>query len=199
MPGFPMLRRVPISLAGGLLVSFLAVATLASQAQPATLTGTWKFDPQRSAEERKVETGSDPRAGEGMARDRPRGPPPVPGQRSGPAELGAMARFAMPSPQMVIVQADSTITIALPNGVSETYRLDGRKETIEVPGAQPIEISARWRGGKLTVEKKFGSTGSIREVYSLAAQGKELRIEVRITGADIPTPVDQKRVYDLIQ
>jgi hypothetical protein len=216
----PLLRSTPPVL---VLAGFLAVAAVigpgesaAAQSSP-TLAGTWKFDPGRSAEERKAETGN-VTAGRGMVRDptrggggagsdvRPSGAERIPvmggGERpsgGGPAGLGPMAPYARPQPQLVIVQTDSTVAISLPTGVTEVFRLDGRKEKIEVPGAEPIETSARWKSGKLTIERKFGSTGSIREVYALAAEGKELMVEVRITGSEIPQPIDQKRVYGRVQ
>jgi L-aminopeptidase/D-esterase-like protein len=193
-----------------------AGAPAAAQSSP-TLAGTWRFDPGRSAEERKAETGN-VAAGRGMVRDptrggggggsdvRPSGAERIPvaggGERAaggGLAGLGPMASFARPQPQLVIVQTDSTVALSLPNGVTEVYRLDGRREKIEVPGGEPIETSARWKSGKLTIERKFGSTGSVREVYSLAADGRELMLEVRITGAEIPQPIDQKRVYGRVQ
>ncbi len=172
---------------------------LGAQDQTPVLSGTWKFDPARSAEEKKVETGRDPVSGRGMNRDRNVGARSVPGTSSqAPTELGAMGRFVRPHPQMVIVHSDSSVTITLPTGISEAYQLDGRKERLEVPGSEPIETSARWRGGKLTVEKKYGKLGSVREIYSLRAEGKELMIEVRITGEEIVTPIDQKRIYDRV-
>jgi hypothetical protein len=99
---------------------------------------------------------------------------------------------------LVIVQSDSTVSITSPGGGVDTYRLDGRKEKRELPGTEPVEISARWKNGKLTIERKIGSAGTVREVYSLAAEGKELLVEVRLTGAEITQPIDQKRVYNVV-
>lgn len=215
----PFIRpTLPVVLSAGLwaLAATSAGSGRAVAQSPQTLAGIWKFDPQRSAEERKAETGN-VTGGPGMVRDRSRGggagtdvrasgaeriPPAGGGERPGGgamAGLGPMGAYARPQPQLVIVQTDSTIAISLPNGVTELYRLDGRKEKVEVPGGEPIETSARWKSGKLTIERKFGSTGSIREAYALAAEGKELMVEVRMTGAEIPQPIDLKRVYGRVQ
>ncbi len=179
--------------------------------QESSFTGTWKFDPTRSAEERKAETGS-VTPGAGMIRDRTRGTgsssvrpsgaervqPREGGQGGAGAVPGPISPYLRPPAQVVITQTDSTIAFALPTGAIETYRIDGRKERTEVPGADPIETTARLKGGKLTIERKFGSVGTIKETYSVGSDGKELIIELRLTGSDIGQPIDQKRVYDLV-
>ena len=180
--------------------------------QQSSFSGTWKFDPARSAEERKAETGT-VTPGAGMIRDRtdrgtggstvrPSGAervqPKEGGQSGAPAAVGgAIGPYLRPHTQIVITQSDSTIAFSLPSGATEIYRIDGRKEKIEVPGAEPIETTARLKGGKLTIERKFGTAGTIKEVYSVGADGKELIVEVRLTGSEITQPIDQKRVYDL--
>jgi hypothetical protein len=178
--------------------------------QQQSFVGTWKFDPTRSAEERKAETGT-VAPGAGMIRDRNRGVPgstvrpsgaervePREGRQAGPASVaGAISPYLRPHPQIVITQSDSVIVFSLPTGATEVYRIDGRKEKTEVPGAEPVETTARLKGGKLTIERKFGASGTIREVYSIGADGKELTVEVRLTGSEIGQPIDQKRVYDL--
>lgn len=179
--------------------------------QQSSFSGTWKFDPARSAEERKAETGS-VTTGAGMIRDRNRGTgssvvrpsgaervePREGGQGGGPGAAGPITPYLRPHSRIVITQSDSTIVFALPNGATEVYRIDGRKEKTEVPGGEPIETSATLKGGKLTIERKFGAAGTIKEVYSIGADGKELTVQLRLTGAEIAQPIDQKRVYDLV-
>jgi hypothetical protein len=179
--------------------------------QQNSFTGTWKFDPNRSAEERKAETGS-VTPGAGMIRDRTRGTgsstvrpsgaervEPREGSQAGAAPVpSSISPYLKPHSQVVITQTDSTIKFVLPNGATETYRIDGRKERTEVPGADPIETTARLKGGKLTIERKFGAVGTIKETYSVGGGGKELIIELRLTGSEIGQPIDQKRVYDLV-
>jgi len=108
-----------------------------------------------------------------------------------------MTPYARPSRQLTISQSDSTVSLTGQDGQTQVLHLDGRKERIELPGIEPVEITSRWKGGKLTIERKFGSIGTVRETYTLGADGKELNVEVRITGAEITQPLDMKRVYDL--
>lgn len=193
-----------------LLFAPILLGTLGQQQGP--FTGTWKFDPARSAEERKAETGT-VAPGAGMIRDRNRGTGgstvrPSGAERVEPREGGAggaagavpgpISPYLRPPSQIVMTQSDSTIVFSLPSGATEVYRIDGRKEKTEVPGAQPIETTARLKGGKLTIDRKFGSVGNIKETYTVGADGKELIVELRLTGAEIAQPIDQKRVYDLV-
>lgn len=181
--------------------------------QQNSFTGTWKLDPVRSAEERKAETGN-VTTGAGMIRDRSRGNTgsstvrPSGAERVQPREGGqggastgvpsAMNPYIRPHSQLVISQSDSTVVFTVTNGATEVYRIDGSKGKTEVPGADPIETTARLKGGKLTIERKFGASGTIKETYSVGADGKELTVEVRVAGPEIPQPIDQKRVYDLV-
>lgn len=181
--------------------------------QQGSFTGSWKLDPARSAEERKAETGN-VTTGAGMIRDRSRGnggssavrpsgaervEPREGGQSGGGAGVPiAMNPYIRPHSQLVISQSDSTVVFSLPNGATEVYRIDGSKAKIEMPGVEPIETTARLKGGKLSIERKFGSSGTIKETYSLGTDGKELTVEVRVAGPAIPQPIDQKRVYDLV-
>jgi hypothetical protein len=73
------------------------------------------------------------------------------------------------------------------------YRFDGRKEIEPLLGVDSLEVTAKWKGVRLTTERKFGQLGSIREVYSLDAGS--LLIEVRVTAPQLPQPMDLRRVY----
>jgi hypothetical protein len=55
---------------------------------------------------------------------------------------------------------------------------------------------ARWRGGKLTTERKFGKAGTVREEYSLEGDGV-LAVDVRLSGPQIVPPIQQRRYYKI--
>ncbi|MGQ0702296.1 MAG: hypothetical protein ACT4PM_04095 [Gemmatimonadales bacterium] len=181
-----------------------------AQSTERTLNGTWKLNPERTAEEAEVQKGRDPTTREGYGRTgsvRPgtgRTDPQggggsgggAPGGGVAPAGLGPVGVYARPLPEVMIAQNDSTVTLNDPSGQPRILWLDGRKETVQMPGTEPMEISARWKGGKLTVERKFTSLGSVREVYSLSKDGKELIVDVRLTAPALTQPMDSKRVYD---
>jgi hypothetical protein len=94
----------------------------------------------------------------------------------------------------VIVQSDSTITISDPSGRPRSYYLDGRKELEPLLGADSLEVQARWKGGKLTTERKLGRLGSVREVYFLDS-ADNLILEVRLTAPQLTQPLEQRRFY----
>ncbi len=184
--------------AGLLTLTLTLGAGVASFAQTkdGTLGGTWKYSAEKSAAEREGKP-RDPTVSRGLFRDPSLGSPTGVRVSDSDADLGPLALYARPLPEVVIVQTDSTVSISDQAGQARVYRLDGSKESVPVIGADPIEITARLRGGKLTTERKFGKMGSIREVYSLRDEGNEMLIEVRITTPSLMEPKTQSRVYSL--
>jgi len=189
----------------GLALALTQPVVATAQGTGQALSGTWKLNPDRTAQENEFQEGADPRAGDGFRR---RGGGQsgsvnrATGGQSGGARggaglaLGPVGAYARPLPEIVIVQSDSTVTVTDPSGLIHTFWLDGRKESVQMPGTEPMEISARWKSGKLTVERKFTTLGSVREVYSLSKDGKGLMVEVRLTAPALSQPVDSKRIYE---
>jgi len=184
-------------------LAYLSAAPVAfGQRKPATLTGTWRFDPEKTRAEAKAQL-PDPQAGRGMVRvngtESGRSPGGVGGQvnlveAGGRAELGPLGMYARPLPELVIAQSDSTITLSDPSGRLRTYPLDGRKQVEPLLGADSLEIQARWKGGRLTTDRKLGQFGSIREVYSVN-NDDDLIVEVRLSSPQLAQPVEMRRIY----
>ena len=113
--------------------------------------------------------------------------------RANLGSLGALGAYARPQQELVIVQTDSTISISDPRGTPRTYRPGGQKAVEPLLGVDSLEVVARWKGGKLTTERKFGQLGSIREVYSIDSDN--LIVEVRVTAPQLAQPLDMQRIY----
>ncbi|HEV8151022.1 MAG TPA: hypothetical protein VGP61_12620 [Gemmatimonadales bacterium] len=200
--------RHPIraALASVVLASLSLAATGASQGKSVTLAGSWSFDPEKTMAEAKTQppdpksregyaSGGRPRVGTGVTEPRGGQTGRAAGEGSGArAELGPLSLYARPLPELVIVQSDSTITISDPSGRPRSYYLDGRKELEPLLGADSLEVQARWKGGKLTTERKLGRLGSVREVYSLDS-ADNLILEVRLTAPQLTQPLEQRRFY----
>lgn len=119
------------------------------------------------------------------------------GARSGGGfGMSPLLMYMRALPELVVVQRDSTITISDPSGQPRTYHPDGRKETEPLLNEETLEITAKWKDAKLTIERKLGSLGSIRETYSIDPASKQLIVEVKVSGGQLPRPVDLHRVYD---
>ena len=178
----------------GLAASLVLTGTASAQAKGPSLAGTWSFDADRTKAEEKRKISDAPAFSED---DRPRrggsgaAPTGVPG--SGRPELGPLAMYAQPIPQIVIVQTDSTVTLTDASGATRTYRTDGKKSVEPMLGADSLEVTARWRGAKLSTERKLGKFGSVREEYSL--DGTTLVVDVRLSGPQIVPPIEQRRFY----
>jgi|KBSSwiStaDraftv2_1062776.scaffolds.fasta_scaffold34674_3 hypothetical protein len=109
---------------------------------------------------------------------------------------GPFGRVMRPAPQIVVVQTDTVIVISDDASVPMILYLDGRKVEEPLPGAESMVTTAKWKDGKLTVERKLGSTGSIREVFTMDAAKKRLVVEAKLTSAQLQGSMEIRRVYD---
>jgi len=190
---------------------FTIAAVPARQGKTPSLAGTWKYSAEKSAlEDREAK---DPklekarRSGGGRIRsgtsisgsggaDAAPSERPAGGGGSPRGNMGPLGLYARPLPQLVIGQTDTTITMTDPSGTPRTYRINGKKEFEPLIGADTLEITAKWKDGKLTTERKLGSFGTIREVITIDPEAHELIIEVRLSGGQLSQPLDLVRVYD---
>lgn len=103
--------------------------------------------------------------------------------------------YARALPELTIEQTDSTVSISDVRGTPRVYRTDGKKQTEPLLGADTLEITAKWKDGKLSTERKLGSYGSIRETYRVDTEAHQLIIDVKLTGAQGGSPVEMRRIY----
>ncbi|HJR35912.1 MAG TPA: hypothetical protein VJ817_13235 [Gemmatimonadales bacterium] len=111
---------------------------------------------------------------------------------------GPYGRVMKPAAQILVVQTDSTIVISDDASLPQTLYLDGRKSEEPMPGAESMFTTAKWKDGKLTVERKLGGSGSIREVYTLDAAKRRLMVEAKLTSAELQGTLEVRRVYDAV-
>jgi hypothetical protein len=109
---------------------------------------------------------------------------------------GPYARVMRPAAQILVVQTDSTIVISDDASLPQTLYLDGRKVEDPLPGAESMFTTAKWKDGKLTVERKLGGSGSIREIYTLDAAKRRLLVDAKLTSSELQGTLEVKRVYD---
>jgi hypothetical protein len=191
-------------------ITLLTAAILPGQAKTSSLAGTWKFNlektrelagkrisdaPAFSREDGLRNSGANGRttrnAGGGTPSSSGGG-----GSSGGRANLGPLGLYAQPLPELVIVQTDSSVTISDPRGDPRVYRLDGHKAVEPLLGADSLEIVAKWKDGKLTTERKLGSFGTVREVYSIDAAAHALIVDVKLSGPELAPPVELHWIYD---
>ena len=163
-----------------------------------SLAGVWRLNPDKSQEMNPQAVGSYQAVwgqrgtigGAGRTGAIPSGgrPEPLPD----PAVLLSLIR---PIPQLRIQQSDSTIAISDASGQFATYPLDGRKFREPQLIGDDIEIVARWKDRKLTIERKLPSLGTIRETYALDPATGELVLEVKVSGSRLPRGIEMRRVY----
>ena len=199
----------------GLGILLMAAAATPAAAQDVSFAGTWKLNANESDNpalklQALLEKGPTVVSGMREGRGRPstgagRLDRPESGSSgaagasaAGAAAMrsGPYARVMRPAAQILVVQTDSTIVISDDTSLPQTLYLDGRKVEEPLPGAESMFTTAKWKDGKLTVERKLGGSGAIREVYTLDAAKRRLLVEAKLTSAELQGTLEVKRVYD---
>lgn len=199
----------------GLGILMMAAVASPAQAQTASFAGTWKLNANESDNpalklQTLLEKGPTVVSGMREGRGRPstgagRIDRPESGSSgaasasaAGAAELrsGPFGRVMKPAAQILVVQTDSTIVISDDSSLPQTLYLDGRKVEEPMPGAESMYTTAKLKDGKLTVERKLGGSGSIREVYVLDAAKRRLTVDAKLTSGELQGTLEVRRVYD---
>lgn len=209
------------TLAGFGLLIFAASAAPAASAQTVSLAGTWKLNRDASDDpmtkiKQATEKGPTVVAGmrEGRGRiqtgagglDRPTDRS-ASGADAGAAgggggaamagmQSGEFGRVVRPAIQITVEQNDSVLIVRDDRMAPQILYLDGRKIEEPMPGAEPMVVTAKWKDGKLTVEKKLGGSGSLREVYTLDPAKHRMVVDCKLTSTQMGGTVDIRRVYD---
>ena len=180
---------------------FIGVADSGAAAQrpAAPLTGVWRLNPDKSQEMNPQTVGSyrgtwmgqrGTIGGAGRTGGIPSG-----GRQEPLPDPTVLLSLIRPISQLRIRQTDSTIAISDASGQFATYPIDGRKFREPQLIGEDIEIVAKWKDNRLTIERKLPSLGTIRESYGLDRATGELVLEVKVTGSRLPRGIEMRRVY----
>lgn len=175
-----------------------AVTRVAAQRPAASLAGVWRLNPDKSQEMNPQAVGSyqgvlghrGTLGGAGRTGGIPSG-----GRQEPLPDPAVLLSLMRPIPQLRIQQSDSTVAISDASGQFATYPLDGRKFREPQLIGEDIEIVAKWKDRKLTIERKLPSLGTIRESYALDPATGELVLEVKVSGSRLPRGIEMRRVY----
>ncbi len=193
------------------VVGILAISAGAAHSaagQSVSFAGTWKLNagesdkPKEKLDEAisaapKVNEGygsMKDRVGAGRIAGEPRAEKGGGGARSLPGP--DFGRIMRPAAMITIEQNDTVLTIRDDQGLPQVFYLDGRKFEEPTAGAEPKQTTAKWKDGKLNVERKLGGIGSIRETFSLDPAKHRLTVEAKLTSPDLGKTLEIKRVYD---
>jgi hypothetical protein len=199
--------RHTLAAIGLFLMSVAAVEPAVSQTP--TLAGTWKLNAKESddaKEKLSLATESTMKMSDGMGSGgRVRsGAGRLDGESGGGRQersAGSLpgpdfGRVMRPAAQIRVEQNDTVVIINDDKGLPQIFYIDGRKVEEPMPGAEPKQTVAKWKDGKLTVDRKMGGVGAIKEVYILDAEKKRLTVEAKLTSPTLGKTVEVKRVYD---
>lgn len=184
-----------------LSMGLLSVAPLPLRAQARSIAGLWRYNATTS------ERVDEPRPRGEMGQEFPGGPggprgggmgggPRGRGRPSSPESSEQVMTFLRPVLQLLIRQDEHSVSMSDATGQMQTVRTDGQKVKEYSLSGEEIETSARWKDGKLIIERKFGSAGNVRESYSIDPLTHLLLAEVRVSGGGLAKAIEMRRVYD---
>lgn len=193
------LRGLCLSLAALTLGIGLPEGSIAQKHQ-AVLSGLWRLNPDRSQEMGEGRSGggegyegrrSTPPLGAGRTRGVPSG-----GRPEAPPDPAVLLTFLRPVLQVLIKQTDSTIAISDASGELVTYLTNGRKVREPQLIGEDVEVTAKWKDGSLTIERKLPELGTVKETYALDPATRELVLLVKVSGSRLPRGIEMRRVYE---
>ncbi len=182
-----------------------AGTTLAQQ--PVDLSGTWKLNADKSDAPRNMggnrgnRAGRSPRAdgrpGRGQAQqlDRPgcefRGARGKAGSRGPSGRQGERPRKR----ELTINQTDATVTVTRGRNRAVTITPDGQTVTEQARRGE-AQITAKWEGEVLVVERSGPRGGTMTKSYQLSADGQQLTVTHKLEGCPTKESVEFRTVFD---
>lgn len=119
------------------------------------------------------------------------------GRKNQPVDDRELMESLQPPLSIVISQDDSTVAISDAGGFMVSLPTNGRKTKEYLLSGETLEVSAKWKDGLLTIERKLERAGWVRETYGIdQAQGK-LVVSIRLKTVSLPRVLEARRVYDL--
>jgi hypothetical protein len=97
---------------------------------------------------------------------------------------------------VLIRQTDSTIAVSDASGQLATYPTNGRKIREPQLIGEDAEITAKWKDGSLSIERKLPSLGTVKETYWRDSATGELVLLVKVSGSRLPRGIEMRRVYE---
>lgn len=164
----------------------------------APIAGLWKLNPDLSDHmEDKLQDARRAGAYTGMAggsmHGRNRG---MRGEGGRPLEDQEMANLIYPVLQLLIRQDDSSVSISDAAGQLQTFFTDGRKMKEPLLTGADLETTARWKDGKLNIERKQDKAGNLKETYYVDSETRKLVLLVRMSSPMLLRALEFRRVYD---
>lgn len=111
-------------------------------------------------------------------------------------EGSEMGTLLHPVLQILIRQDESTVSISDAAGQMQTFFTDGRKVKEALLTGADLETVAKWKDGKLSIERKQDKGGTLRETYDIDPVSKKLVISIKLSTPSLPHSLEFRRVYD---
>jgi hypothetical protein len=190
---------------------FVLVAALAVSANPAEaaserekpdFSGIWQLnqddsdDPREKLQEMRSRRGGPGSGGPGMPGPG-MGRPGMGGPGTGPSGEGSGGPRMMRGLERLEIQhQDPKLLIIYADDRDRTIYTDGRKVNRDSERGL-VEVQAKWRKGKLVVERKPERGPKLKETYELSSSGDRLYVTSEIDGGRMGS-MELRRAYDAV-
>ncbi len=177
----------------------LAAGPIQAQSPPTgPLAGLWKLNPELSDRiEDKLRDALRAGVFYGTAgRSGARSGGPAPRKREQETEDRELGNMIAPVLQLLIRQDERSVAISDGAGQMQSFTTDGRKVKETLLSGGELETSARWKEGKLTIERKEAKAATVKETYSLDPASRKLIVEIKLSSSRLLRPLEFRRVYD---
>jgi hypothetical protein len=114
----------------------------------------------------------------------------VEGERGG----FGMLQTLRPPQQLSFDSGDGGLMVRADLGIARTLYLDGR-EMVDTLGDMTVRTSkAKWKKGKLEIERKVGDFSKVREIYWLDPETGFMVVDVKLEAG--PRKAEARRIYE---
>jgi hypothetical protein len=164
-----------------------------ASAEDPSFSGTWARNARESDDaEAKIEE-----AARAMT-ERSRGRAPVlPNEPDvDPSLQRGLGSLVLAAERLVIEERAAELHVDDGEGPTRIFYLDGRKHLRQTPSGAKLETVCSKQGRQIRVEQKTEQGTRISETYELAADGREMKLTVRVEGKRFKEPLIVRTVYD---
>lgn len=95
-----------------------------------------------------------------------------------------------------ITHNDPELQVLGDNNRSIQLFTDGRKLNITTPRGESAEATARWQGAQLVVVSQTAKGGELTQTYSLAKDGAQMIVLMKISDQRLGRPIELRFLYD---
>jgi hypothetical protein len=188
-------RKMWLALGAFALAAALAPLVASPQETP-DLAGTWALNQEQSDDaEEKIQEAVDASLGSTPRR------PGLARRLASRRKEGASAelhRLLAAAETLTIQYQEPELMLRDPYGRGRAFYTDGRVVEQPAPGGGSLELTARWEGNELAIERRDNNGLVVTETYGLTGEGRQMTLTRRLESPRLSGPIVIRLIYDRV-